>query len=315
MKKLIAILVLTAAFVALCYYVPGAVEASVPNVSVISAQVCRYSKTVTATGEALYEDEFKVKSAVPVVVKSYCVKAGDEVKQGDKIADIDVEATKAAVAEMRSDETFKAVFAAAGGDSLLEASIPDAVYTEQSGTVTSLDSQTGELALQEAAIATISDSEDIYVKLAVNEGDAPKISEGQTAFISGKALSKRYTATVDTVFPTARKRYSGTSAETVVDVLLKLDNPDSEIKSGYSVTGQVIVEDEKEALVLPYSAIMQDDSGEYVYVLEGNTAVRKDIETGHELDMGAEILSGISEESLVIENPESTENGGYVTVK
>ena len=60
---------------------------------------------------------------------------------------------------------------------------------------------------------------------------------------------------------------------------------------------------------------MQDDSGEYVFVLEGNTAVRKDIETGHELDMGAEILSGISEESLVIENPESTENGGYVTVK
>lgn len=315
MKKLIAILLLTTAFIALCCYVPYATEASIPEISLIQAKNYSYSNTVTASGEVIYENEHKVKSSVPVVIKEYTVKIGDEVQSGDQIAEIDREATKKALAKMSSDINYKAVIASAGGISALEGSIPDKLYSGKSGVVTSLSTDTGTLLLQNSEIASVSSSDNICVTLSVGEADSPKIKNNQKAKISGKALNRAYSAKVTAISPTARKKYTGTGVETVVDITLEVEDADSLIKSGYSVMGEIVVEDEKTALILPYSAILQDDNGEYVYIYEHGSAVRKNIKTGAELSKGIEVLSGISESEFVIANPEKAEKSGLVTVK
>jgi multidrug efflux pump subunit AcrA (membrane-fusion protein) len=97
--------------------------------------------------------------------------------------------------------------------------------------------------------------------------------------------------------------------ETVVDVVLQIDNPDELLRPGYTAQAIIGVGEPREMLLIPYAAINQDDRGEYVFVLAGNTALRRDIITGIELAEGAEMLAGVREGDDLIVRPERyTEN-------
>ena len=97
--------------------------------------------------------------------------------------------------------------------------------------------------------------------------------------------------------------------ETVVEVVLKIDNPGDELRTGYSARADIKTADSREIFIIPYSVILQDDVGEYVFVLSGNSAIRRDIVTGAELSEGAEVLSGLTRDDRIIAAPESiTEN-------
>jgi hypothetical protein len=81
------------------------------------------------------------------------------------------------------------------------------------------------------------------------------------------------------------------------------------IRSGYTAEAVIAVNEPRELLLVPYEAINQDDKGEFVLVLAGHTAVRRNIITGLELPEGAEIIEGVCESDELIINPEKfTEN-------
>ena len=54
---------------------------------------------------------------------------------------------------------------------------------------------------------------------------------------------------------------------------------------------------------MPYSAVLQDESGEYVYVYYDGRALKRNVKTGRELENGYEIVSGIDASSIVITSP------------
>lgn len=58
----------------------------------------------------------------------------------------------------------------------------------------------------------------------------------------------------------------------------------------------------------------QDDKGEFVYVLEDNTAVRRYIVTGQELAEGVEVKSGLRDGDFVI-TVDNDYDGGRVLVE
>jgi HlyD family secretion protein len=102
--------------------------------------------------------------------------------------------------------------------------------------------------------------------------------------------------------------------ETVVEVTLKIDNPDGELRPGYTARADIKTDETKSIHIVPYSAILQDDVGEYVYVLFGNTALRRDILTGVELADGAQVLAGLREDDEIIATPESITEDMLVAV-
>lgn len=141
--------------------------------------------------------------------------------------------------------------------------------------------------------------------VSVSEADIPHVELGQTAILSGAAIGDgNYTATVSSISDTAHISAAAGSGRTVVDIVLTLDNPDSLLRSGYTVKAKIKTDDERTICMLSYDLILQDEKGEYVYVLKDETALRREIVTGTELSEGAEIVSGIGFDDDIVENPE-----------
>lgn len=154
--------------------------------------------------------------------------------------------------------------------------------------------------------------------VAVNEADIARVETGQSVILSGAAFPDgSYSGTVSSISDTAyTSALSSVSApETVVDVVVLIEEGDtSKLRVGYSVTAQLKTGEERMLNMLPYSAICQDDKGEYVYILKDNTAVRRDIVTGVELSDKTEIVSGVTAADKVLSSPELVYDGGRVRV-
>lgn len=157
--------------------------------------------------------------------------------------------------------------------------------------------------------------EGCFAVVAVNEADISKVERGQSVQLSGAALPDGvYCGSVSGISDTAYTLTLGTAAaETVVDVTVMIDMGDTSLlRSGYSVTAQLKTGDERILTTLPYTAVYQDDKGEFVYILKNGTAARRDIVTGMELSDRTEILSGIDEGDIVLEEAEGVSDGGRV---
>ena len=103
--------------------------------------------------------------------------------------------------------------------------------------------------------------------------------------------------------------------ETVVDVLITPDDPDPRLKSGLTADVRFEISDPRKICVLPYEAIGQDDEGEYIYVYENNTAVRRKIFTGAEFSDGTEIVKGAATGEKVLLDPENISLSRFVRIE
>lgn len=151
-----------------------------------------------------------------------------------------------------------------------------------------------------------------FATVAVKERDISLIAEGQAAEINGAAFpSGKYSGRVYKIADSARQTSTVTSVETVVDVIVLIDDGEG-LRSGYTAQAEIATDDRRAVCLLPYSVICQDEQGEYVYVMEQGRANRRYIQTGGELPEGAEIISGLDLNDSVILQPEKVSNGAYV---
>ncbi|MCL2754388.1 MAG: efflux RND transporter periplasmic adaptor subunit [Oscillospiraceae bacterium] len=157
------------------------------------------------------------------------------------------------------------------------------------------------------------------VTVSVAERDIRRVKIGQNAKISGAAFEDNvYTAKVYDIGLSAVTQQGEFGRETVVEVVLKIDNPHAgnsaeesrgQLRSGNTARACIHVGETQKIFTLPYTAIMQDRQGEYVFVLEGHSVLRRNIATGVELSDGTQILAGLSGSDRVIAHPNAvTEN-------
>ena len=160
------------------------------------------------------------------------------------------------------------------------------------------------------------DKNDVLVKILVNEKDISCVSEGQKAEITGDAFpDKTYSGIVDKIAAVASKQNIGAVQETVVSVNIKFTDADEIIKPGYTADVKILTSEPSELDIVPYEAVNQDDSGEFVYVFNSGIAVRKDIETGRELGDGVEVVSGVSEDDTLLKTDDVIKDGKPVIIE
>ncbi len=81
---------------------------------------------------------------------------------------------------------------------------------------------------------------------------------------------------------------------------IRIRNAERLLKVGLFAQARIPLEQHKDALVVPASAITRDTEGAAVYVLNGDTAERKAVTTGIETPQAVEIVSGVTEGQLVL---------------
>lgn len=291
--------------------VPRAVESATPISETLRADVKSYCETVTGSGGLCFPDQHEITSALPLVIEKFTVSPGDTVNVGDTIAIVD---RKSSAALIQSLGQVKSLAIPAANISTAVALLPETISADQPGRVIST-AASGEAVQSGSSIATLANSSALAVTAAISELDIAKVQLGQRVRFSPAAYpDEEFTGTISGIAVAARSRYNGAVLETVVDVMITPDKTDERLKPGLSADVEIMLSEPREVLVLPYSAIGQDEDGEYVFVYEDSHAVRRGISTGAEFSDGTEVKSGITAEDIVFGDPELLSDKSFVRI-
>ncbi len=81
---------------------------------------------------------------------------------------------------------------------------------------------------------------------------------------------------------------------------MRIRNAERLLKVGLFAQARVLVEEHKNALVVPASAVVRDQEGAALYVLNGDVAERKRVTLGIETPEAVEVVSGVNEGQRVL---------------
>ncbi|MCK9186408.1 efflux RND transporter periplasmic adaptor subunit [Candidatus Gracilibacteria bacterium] len=165
------------------------------------------------------------------------------------------------------------------------------------GIIANLTATKNDVASSGSSIATLLTKQQI-AEISLNEVDIAKIQVGQKATLTFDAIEELSitgdVVEVDTI---------GTASQGVVSYNAKIafDTQDSRVKSGMSVSADIITESKTDVLLIPMAAVKsQDDGTSYVEIIDGTTIKQQTVEVGESNDTSTEIISGIKEGDLVV---------------
>ena len=291
--------------------VPRAVEGAAPAAETMRVQTREYSETVSGSGAFTYLGQREITSSLPLVIERFSVNIGDTVNVGDEIATVD-RRSSAALIESLGQVRMLAIPASNLETAI--AMIPEMITSDCSGRVIST-APSGSAIQSGSSMASVISDDALCVSAAISELDIAKIAVGQKARITLAAYpGEVFPGTVTDIAQAARDQYNGAVLETVVDITVTPDQPDDRLKSGLSADVDVELGEPREICVVPYSAIGQDDLGEFVYVFEDGRSVRRNIITGAEFADGAEIVSGVSADDIIFAEPEKIAQRSFIRI-
>lgn len=164
----------------------------------------------------------------------------------------------------------------------LQKQIDDFIYEETastSGTLMSLYAADGSYVSRNAPIAEIADTGYRNLRIVVNvpESDASEIKTGQNVEITGNILGKdKISGKIVKINPIAEQKQLGNSMETVIGVEISFSDDTGKLRSGNTVTADIITKISDNIVVVPLmSTFSESDGKEYVYIMNDDFTVSK----------------------------------------
>lgn len=180
------------------------------------------------------------------------------------------------------------------------------------GTVLSLP-QAGQTVYENVPCARVADLSHLRIRVRVPEMYADTLKQGQRANVKATAVGEEiYAAAVQSVAPVAVRSVSltGESGSAEVEAVLRLRGATGGLKPGYSVTAKIFTDYRANAVVVPYTAVCQQGTQEYVFTIENGVAHKQAVTTGYLLEKSTEIVDGLAPDSLVVLSPPETLDEG-----
>ena len=181
-----------------------------------------------------------------------------------------------------------------------------ATYSPISGTVIESNAVEGQMLTDSTVMMKIADLSNLDVEAYVSEYDKAQIEVGQKVEIKSDGIEgKVYTGTVTKIEPTASTQSTMSGSETVVPIVVHMEDPDELMKPGFSLDLEIIVQDLSDAVYVPLSAVGKNkDDSYYVYKVTENDVLQKtDITLGSTNDTSAVIESGVTVGERIVTSP------------
>ena len=180
------------------------------------------------------------------------------------------------------------------------------IYAPISGAITGLSLQVGAVLTAQTGssgnstaqrIANIKTAATPTIMIELAQIDAPKVKIGNKATIKLDALpDKTFTGEVVSVDTVGMISSGVTSYPTVI----KLDVPSDDMYSNMSATASIITKTRNDVVLVPVSAVQNQNGQASVRVLANETMSLVPVEIGDASDAQTEILSGIREGDTVV---------------
>jgi multidrug efflux pump subunit AcrA (membrane-fusion protein) len=170
------------------------------------------------------------------------------------------------------------------------------VISPVAGTITSLPFTTGSTVSQAAVVAVIGSLDNLKITIYVAEKYSAYLRRGLPAIVSfTSAPGEEFAASVSAISPVVNNK------NRTIETTLLLNRKDGRIKQGMFASVHLVIREEKNALVIPRTAVKNYNGETTVYIVdENNIARRIPIDVGLTNDSDAQIISGLKEGDRVI---------------
>jgi len=328
---------------------PDAPKKSEPptSVKVIQPKRGEIIRSVSLPANVTANQQATLYSKVAGYLKSINVDKGDEVKQGQLLAEIEVPELVADVARYKAEveiadldfkraseaqqkapdlvvrqsvDTFKAKLLMAKAnleraETLLGFCKITAPF---SGVITRravdpgafVPSATSGSAAQNAVVVTVMDFSRVRVQVAVPENEVPLIRNGLPVKVLVEGLPGR-------AFEGSVTRFSQVLDDATKTMLAEIDleNPKRELRPGMYATVKLGVEKHTDALLVPIEAAVVEKSGTSVFTVTDGKAKKLPVKTGFNDGASVEILGGIgADQSVILVGKMTLNNGAAVNL-
>lgn len=169
------------------------------------------------------------------------------------------------------------------------------VLSDMNGIVTAVNVEPGAVVTKGTPILSLEDSDNVKVDVEISKYDIASIAEGQRATVNISGID--YDGVVSKI---NRFATGGTSDNAKITVSVKILNPNDRVYLGIQSDVTIFTDERDSALTIPREAYYSDDTGDYVYVIEGDVVEKKYIKVGIVNDDKVEVINGLSSGSSVI---------------
>ncbi len=186
--------------------------------------------------------------------------------------------------QMKNDKSLSYVQSVAGG-----------VKADMAGIVTQLTVSEGAPVTSGAALVTVASNSDVHVEISLSKTDLAKVKEGQKEDVT--IAGKKYEGEVSFINHMAT---TNSNNMPVVEAQIKILNADEDIYLGIEAKVVIYSDKSENVLVVPVETVNSDKNGDFVYIVENNIVVRKDVVTGVSSDTYIEVTDGLNENDQVM---------------
>jgi HlyD family secretion protein len=148
----------------------------------------------------------------------------------------------------------------------------------------------GDLVLQEADLSKV------RVRAFVDEPDVGRLIGGEPIEVTWDAMPGRIWHSTVTMTPAVIKLHG---TRNVGETTCVVDNPDLKLLPNVNVGVTIITAEHHDVLTVPREAVHQEDSRTYVYQIQNDELVRRDVQTSISNLTQVELTAGLSDNVLV----------------
>lgn len=179
------------------------------------------------------------------------------------------------------------------------------------GTITRLPARVGAQVAPSAPIGQVSRTNELEIVVEIPERFISKVRRGLPAIIRLDAFpEQQFSATVSELNPVVNP------LTRTLEVKLRFDNPDPRVRAGMFAEVRIITEQKDNIVKVPADVLIRRFGDTFVYVVsDGETAERRSVNPGIEIDNKLEITEGLEAGELVVYQGQNLlEDGSRVRV-
>jgi len=244
----------------------------------------------------------------PTQLKQQLASAQNQVR----VAESSMHVAKAALEQTKKGARKEQIQASLAQVKQAEASLEQAklrledatIKSPLSGIIAAVNIDEGEMIGAGQPVITVIEINEVYVAVDVTADIMVKLNKGDSVKVNIENMPGDLTGKVSNISPVTDPRSKA------YPVKIRLANKENNIKPGMFAEVSFIKEFAENTLLIPITAVESLDQNPYVYLVENDKAVKKDVELGIRNDQYIEILTGVQAGDTVVSRGQSQLNTG-----
>lgn len=320
------ILFFSVSFIAITFLlsIPYNLKNKIQTKNIVALKETQIRDSLSYKGTIQPENPLSTVLDVPVLIDKVYVKEGDSVKKGQLLFSIKSYEEMKQIQNISNEnidlQTIIDYLLSKNNNinSIVEKyeNLEQNYYAKENGIINELNIKENEITKPLQKLVAINSVDNLKLFIDIVPTDIGKIKTGMDiVFTLPSNPHMKYTGKVTSVSNVASNKIDGMKVSQYIKAEATIFNKDNNLIEGLSVFTKVYIGDEYNINVLPYTTIDQDESGEFVYILNDDKPEKRYIRTGKEVGDLTEVIEGITSKDIILDNARSIKASDIIKVK